>query len=248
MTEEQTAYSVYHHLKAYDVIDMLRPLLDQAGWNLRDVDGKLFVRHPSIARDTPWIHVRHEPGFECGLWHQICFNLVSMQLPPADRFVPRHCQNCWKVVVKPRTLEQLFNLLELQKRMNRPSKCGIEPRASVPGLYGGYFYNHGPDAGQECYRTVYRALFDHPVLAPLAHEVDGDGKTTRIILKRACTEFEHACGPSDKWVVTDLQNKIEDLLDRWVAVDDRMIDQPENLIWNIKRRWIEFAWQNGDPN
>ena len=244
---EQKPYSVYDHLKAYDIIEMLKPLLDQGGWNLRDVDGKLFVRHPAIARDTPWIHVRHEPGFECGLWHQIIFNMISAQLPPGERFVPRHCQNCWKVVVKPRTIEQLFNLLELEKALNRPSKCGIELRDSVPGLYGGYFYNHGKEAGLECYQTVYDAISIHPVLSPLLDEIGDDGKTTRIILKRACTEFEHACGPSDKWEVTDKQNKIEDLVERWVSLDDKDIPQPENLIWNIKRRWIEWAWRNGDP-
>lgn len=244
---EQAPYSVYDHLRAHDVIEMLKPLLDQGGWNLRDVDGKLFVRHPSVARETPWIHVKHEPGYECGLWHQITFNLISMQLPAEQRFVPRACQNCWKVVLKPRTLEQLFNVLEMQRRMDRPCKCGIEPRQSVHGLYGAYWYNIGKDAGLECYMAVYREVAAIPVLAPLLDEVDADGRTTRLMLKRACTEFEHACGPSDKWIITEQQNRIEDLVARWVSIDDRDIEQPKNLIWNIQRRWIEWAWQYGDP-
>lgn len=240
-------YSFYDHLKANDVIAALRPLLDNAGWNIRDVDGKLFVRHPAIARDTPWIHVRPAPGFNCGLWHQVTFNFVSMQQPPGQQFVPRHCQNCWKVVVKPRTLQQLFNLLEIEKALDRPSKCGIELRDSVHGLYGGYFYNKGRDAGIECYHAVYDALAANEVMAPLLEELDADGRTTRLILKRACTEFEHAIGPSSEWKITPEQEAIEDLIDRWVVSDNMEHHQPENLIWNIKRRWIEWAWKNGDP-
>jgi len=243
--EEQ--YSFYDHLRANDVIGTLQVLLDRAGWNLRTEDGKLFVRHPAIAVDTPWIHVRTAPGFDCGLWHQITFNFISSNLPERERFVPRHCQCCWKVVVKPRTLQQLFNLLELEKALDRPSKCGIELRDSVPGLYGGYFYNKTKEAGLECYEVVKVAMLENEFLSPLLDEVDDEGRTTRLILKRACTEFEHVCGPSDKWVVTPEQNAIEDLVDRWVVTDGLELGQPENLVWNIKKRWIEWAWKNGDP-
>ena len=244
--EKEAPYSFYEHLRANDVIGQLRTLLDHAGWNLRTADGKLFARHPTISTDTPWLHVQTAPGLNCGLWHQITFNMVSMTLPVAERFVPRHCQNCWKVVCKPRTLEQLFNLLELEKSLGRPSKCGIEQRDSVHGLYGGYFYNKGKEAGLECYEAVKEAIAENEVLAPLLAEADADGRTTRLILKRACTEFEHACGPSDKWVVTPEQNAIEDLIDRWVVSDGLELQQPDNVVWNVKRRWIEFAYKNGD--
>jgi len=46
-----------------------------------------------------------------------------------------------------------------------------------------------------------------------AGEVDADGRTTRIILKRACTEYEHEIGDSSKWTVTPEQNFIEDIID-----------------------------------
>lgn len=240
-------YSFYEHLRANDIIGQLEVLLNQAGWNLRNEDGKLFVRHPTIARDTPWLHVRTSPDLDCGLWHQIIFNFISDRLPPGEKFVPRHCQQCWKVVVKPRTLRQLFNLLELQKALGRPSKCGIELRDSVPGLYGGYFYNKSLEAGLECYESVKSAMLENEFLAPLLDEVDDDGRTTRLILKRACTEFEHSCGASDKWAVTPEQNAIEDIVERWVVSDRLELSQPENVVWNVKRRWIEWAWKNGDP-
>lgn len=253
MTEEkkdivqEEPYSFYDHLKANDIILALEDLLTRAGWRLRKVDGKLHIKDVQIARETPWIHQRHAPGFDCGLWHQVTFNFISSKLPEGQRFVPRHCQSCWKVVVKPRTLQQLFNLLEIEKRLDRPSKCGIEPRPSVPGLYGGYFYNKSIEEGLACYDIVKQALAENEWMAPLLDEVDDDGRTTRIILKRGCTEFEHLIGDSANWKITPEQNAIEDIVDRWVVSDNQELKQPENLIWNIKRRWIEFAWQNGDP-
>lgn len=240
-------YSIYKHLAAHDIIEMLKPLLDSGGYQLRSEDGKLIPRNPQMARETPWIHVRHIPGFNCGLWHQIIFNYISAKLPQGQKFVPRHCQSCWKVVVRPRTLQQLFNLLEIQKSLDRPSKCGIEVRETVHGLYGGYFYNKSLDAGLECYTAVCSALFTNEVMRPLLDEIDEEGKTIRILLKRACTEYEHACGPSDQWKVTDEQNALEDLVEQYVYHDEMNLMQPDHVCWNIKKRWIEWAWKNGDP-
>ena len=174
-------------------------------------DGKAKLKQGAILKDGPWVHVKSTIGFDCGLWHQITFNLVVPNLPPEQKFVPRHCHNCWKVCVKLKTLQQLFNLHEMQKKLNRPSKCGIEVRESVPGLYGGYFYNKSFQAGLKCYDKVKAAMLKNEFLAPLVDEVDEHGRTTRVILKRGCTEFEHLIGDSNKWVVTPEQEFIEDM-------------------------------------
>ncbi len=240
-------YNVYEHLKSHDVLDMLRPLLDGGSYTLRQADGKLEVKQVQASRDTPWIHVRHSLGYDCHLWNKIIFDIVVKQLPEDQKFVPRHCQGCWKVVVKPRTLQQLFNLLEMQKELDLPSKCGIEVRDSVPGLYGGYFYNKSIEAGLECYDVVKKSMSENDILTPLLEETDKDNRTTRLILKRACTEFEHAVGDSDKWEITTGQNAVEDLIEQYIVHDSLELRQAEHLTWNIKRRWIEWAWKNGDP-
>ena len=237
----------YDHLKSYDVISILQPLVDNGNFKLRPEDGKFENKNMSISKNTPWIHVKHSPGFKCGLWNQVIFDIVVRQLPHDQKFVPRHCQNCWKVCVKPRTLQQLFNLLEMQKKLDRPSKCGIEQRESVPGLYGGYFYNKGHQAGMNCYDIVKNAMLENEYLSPLIDEVDNFGRTTRIILKRACTEFEHLIGDSSKWVVTPEQEFIEDLVEEYIVDPQMSARQPDHLLWNVKRRWIEWAWKNGDP-
>jgi len=251
MAEEGTVkdgyvMNIYDHFKAYDVISIFRPLLDSGNFYLRPEDGKIKADKVALSKDTPWVHVRHTPGFKCGLWHQITFKHVVPTLPPSQRFVPRHCQQCWKVVVKPRTLQQLFNLLEVQKALDVPAKCGIEERESVHGLYGGYFYNKSLPAGMDCYERVKSAMMDNEHLAPLVDEVDEDGRTTRIILKRACTEYEHEIGDSSKWTVTPEQNFIEDIIDNYFVDDNWMLRQPEHVLWSVKRRWIEFAFKHGD--
>jgi hypothetical protein len=248
MSEEKIMISnPYDHLKSYDVISMLKPLIESGAYDLRAEDGKLKGRYYSISSQTPWVHVKHARGFNCGLWHQIIFNVIVKALPPEQRFVPQHCQSCWKVVVKPRTLQQLFNLHELQKMLDRPSKAGIETRESVNGLYGGYFYNKSKEEGLRCYSLVYNKMLENEALLPLLDEVDEYGRTTRVILKRGCTEFEHMIGDSSKWEITEEQKFVEELVEHYVVSDEVSMHQPEHVVWNIKRRWIEWAWKHGDP-
>jgi hypothetical protein len=225
----------YEQIKERDLITRLKRLLQNGGYFLRD-DGKLQAQH-KIAWDQPWHHVRHHPMLDCHTWHRILFDTIVMGLPPQERFVPSRCQDCWKVVVRPRSLKQLFALLNLQKQMDRPSKCGIETRETVHGLYGGYFYNIGLEAGRECYDLVRKAVNDEPLLGP----------SVTVLLKRACTEYEHAIGPSDKWRISRRQLEIEGLLDTILAKDDTDRRQSDHNLQYIHRKWIEWAWAAGDP-
>jgi hypothetical protein len=225
--------SYYDDLVAQDIITLARPLLAQAGYKLRFGDGKL-IGELSMAWDTPWIHVRHS-DLDCYTWHQVMFDVIFARI--GKKFVPAKCQNCYKVVVRPQSIVQLFALLGLQQQLNLPSKCGIETRPSVHGLYGGYFYNWGIEAGKECWQTVRDAVTEDPVL----------GEDVAVILKRACTEYEMACGPSDQWEVTPEQEEIEALVNRLLVRDPMTQQQPEHLWAHVQRKWIEWAYANGDP-
>ena len=88
-----------------------------------------------------------------GSYHDVDSSDIAFKAA-GKKWVPSKCMGCWKVVVRLKTLKQLFSLLQLQMRMGRPSKCGIEVRESVNGLYGGYFYNHSLEEGLECYSAV----------------------------------------------------------------------------------------------
>lgn len=236
MTEK---ISLYDWLKGHDILEWLRPLWDGGGWYLRK-DGKIVPNRAMIAIDTPWVHHGHTQWAKCHIWSKVMFQVISLQMGKhfADGvpFVPSGCQGCYKVVVRPRTLVQLFALDELEKAMDRPSKCGIEVRQSVHGLYGGYFYNAGLEAGQECYAAVRAAVDKDNLLGP----------NIPVILKRACTEMEHACGPSDQWEVTEEQKVVENLVNEWVDWESDQEDQPDAVVWRVKRTWIDFAFASGD--
>lgn len=222
--------SYYQHCIDQDIISHARPLLEKAGFKLRDGDGKIYVE-ATQAWDTPWHHIKHSGHVNCHLWHRIMFDVIFQK-----RFVPSECQQCWKIVVRPQSLLQLFALLELQKRLDRPSKCGIEVRESVHGLYGGYFYTRSLEEGLASYKEVRSAIDEDQNLGP----------NIVVLLKRACTEFEVACGPSDKWEVTPEQQALEALVNKWFVHDINVRQQSEHVVSFIHKKWIEWAYANGD--
>lgn len=234
MTENQNQnLSQYQLLKRQNVVNLLKPLLLQAGFYLRDVDGKIDVA-AHTGWDTPWHHVKHAHWADCGHWHKIIFDVVQEQL--GTHWPPSECQHCWKVVVRPKTLEQLFQLLALQQHLGLPAKCGIELRDSVGGLYGGYFYNRGLELGGQCYQFVRGQVNNWKGLGP---EVE-------VFLKRACTEYELTCGPSDQWIITQEQLEVEGLINQWVVRDNALRTQPPHVLASIHQRWIEWAYAHGD--
>ena len=231
MKEQKQSY--YEWLCCNDIVDMCKELLQKGGWTFRLEDNKLYGEGiPSP--DTPWVHLKHSHWLDCTTWHRVMFDVIGKKL--GQQFVPSGCMNCYKVVVRPKTVRQLFALEALQRKLNKPSKCGIEIRQSVHGLYGGYFYNEGLAAGKECYKVVRQAVNDDPELGP----------NVGVLLKRACTEYEHALGDSRKWEITDYQLMIEDLVNQKIVRSDSSRQQPEEIQINVKRRWIEWAYANGD--
>lgn len=216
--------SMYDHLQRNDIITKLTPEFDNGSFFLHD-DGRI-TRTTRISHNSPWIHVKLAPNRHCGLYHTY-FNRFG--------FIHSTCQECWKVVVRPKSLRQLHQLLNMQEAMNFPSKCGIEKRETVHGLYGGYFYNDSKKQGLDCYRIV-RQNVDVNLTADVT-----------VILKRGCTEFELGIGPSDTWVVSKEQKEKEYQLLDMVDQDNPKMGQPQHLKDTIFRSWIHWAYANGDP-
>ena len=231
--EKPPGVSYYEWWTDHDIIGWLQPMWEEGGWKLR-ADGKLVCDHHTIAMDSPWIHAKVDWRLNCVVWQRMIFYYVAHKFSP--KFVPSRCHECWKTVVRPRTLTELFALEELHQKMGVPAKCGIEKRHYVHGLYGGYFYGVGFMEGCQRYLEVRKAVNDDPRLGP----------DIPIILKRACTEFENACGPSNEWRLHPKQYKIEEMFERYVVHDDWERDQPEIVKAHIRKQWIEFAFANGD--
>jgi len=228
--------SYYEDIKSRNIISAIKDLLRAKSVSLRDSDSKVEV-NVTTGWDTPWRFIKQSYGTDCNLWKNIIFDhIVAKNIPKDKWFVPIGCMDCFKVVVRPQTLKQLFALEELQKRLDRPSKCGIEIRPHVFGNYGGYFYNRGLEKGLQCYKIVRKAVNEDELLGP----------DIPIILKRACTEMEHGVGPSNKWEVTSEQLELELLIKEKFVNDSKVIPQAEHCIDHVHQLWIEKAYEWGD--
>lgn len=188
--------------------------------------------HPHM--DIPWIMVNNDATRECD-WYK--------HIEVIHGFIPKPCRECWKVVVAPKTLKQLFQLLAIERKMVAENpycfcKCGIEKRTDVERNYGGYFYTN--DLNQGLLR-----------LGQVRERVHGlIGQDVPVILKRGCTEFERKYGPSDKW--DDLIKPEHDTL--WLRLNQifklekRNIRQPDLVQKHVMVTWIEYAGSIGDPS
>jgi hypothetical protein len=166
------------------------------GWHW-GTDGRFRMTNASQPRDTPWLHApvhiegMIESGFDCGyLTHM--HNLVFQQ-----KAVHSFCMECYKVVVMPETLEQVHKIAEWQNDLGWACKVGAERRNYTQRKWGAYFYCRGVEQGRERYKDV-REWVDENL-----------GEDVKVILKRACTEFEQHMGDSDKWEEIPQQDEIE---------------------------------------
>lgn len=228
-------------------------LLEQ-GYIVDINSGKLTPAIRSKPVNVPWFYVRPDDSKDCGFWHNIIFDIYEM--------FPVGCLDCWKVVVRPRTLTELFKLLVYQKDVyDSYCKCGIELRKYVHGNYGGYFYNNSLEEGLQCYERVRTGINQY--ISP----------DVPVILKRACTEYEMKFGDSSKWediVENGIYEKDgvrlttrsgENLLDRTQRVKNNVdiIEkskevtegcssiQPQMVQISVMRSWMEHAYAIGDP-
>lgn len=192
--------------------------------------------------DLPWVFNRH-----------IHFSPMQNQCDSYQHyftqkmgFIHTNCHTCYKIVFKPKTIIQLFKLYDLQDKLEIPGKCGIEARPFVPRLYGGYWYTRSLAEGREKYKKIYEEIAKVPELAPLLDEVDSEGKSRNLILKKGCTEFEMKFGDSDKWEILPEQDKWEKRFTELHVVDCDYTRQPDYLIAYIQRKWIHWAVDNDD--
>jgi len=204
-----------------DLLHMLEPMFKKGVFVLTNEDK--YILRTGMIWNTPWVFAGDRmPQCECILAHQVILKYFN--------FIPSRCMTCWKVVARPRTVEELFKVSDFQQTSPRPSKAGIEIRTFVHGLYGAYWYNMTIEQGFECKRYVENAFPDIPV-----------------ILKRGCTEFERKFGTSHLWQAFPEEEDLEALLKSKLVIEDAFDPkQPASVVLHTKRKWIEFAYEHGD--
>ncbi len=208
--------------------DLLVPVIDDIKEGRVILKGDRIIIPDSLGCDTPWLHTRLAEDRHCKVW-EIYFRLYGL--------LPRNCQRCFKVVVRLKTLRDLMKMREVQKELNYYSKCGLEIREFVPALYGAYWYcpiDGGLEGARQRYREVQAAVRE------------SFGPDTPVILKRGCTEMELTKGPSDRWVYTAADRKLEDRLDKMFEIDESFDPLPVHVEQHILRTWVQFAFERGD--
>jgi len=220
--------NLYMRLDKINLVKKLAKILGpHGGYHLRMEDGKFVPNNPAMSEVTPWVYVKVTDDARCDIYHRIFFNVLE--------HVPSYCRNCWKVVVKPKTLKDLFDLYELMKQMGVPCKCGIERRKTTTSLYGGYFYCRGKTEGEKRYIEVKKIV--DKFLSP----------DTPVILKRYCTEYEigpGSKGPSDQLPdVTPEEKEVEEyIIDKFPRVGFNA-PQPDFVVAGVMMEWIHYAYQ-----
>lgn len=223
-------------------------LANHKSYYYRNEDGKIdSVKH--MMPNPPWAYVKPGPAMNCQFWHHILFRQVFN-----SQKVPINCHNCWKVVVMPRDLEELFATYLLQIELDIPSKCGTEiDRENTNRLYGGYFYNNSLPEGIACYHKVRKAIdrdieYKRDILGcPIKVKFNnGHDEPVNVILKRGCTEFEQHCGASDTWTWDDQQVETERIAYHSFTHDLLHSRQTDIQLSTIFHDWIHRAFRVGD--
>jgi hypothetical protein len=204
--------------------------LQEKGYIFDQADGRWRIpsQYRDVMSNTPWCHQKGTPQKHCSFDHDIMFN--------SFRIITPKCMQCWKVVVTPRTFDELIKLKEMEAYMDVPSKCGIEMRDYTPKFYGGYFYNNSLDEGRACLEDVQKNVKEF-----IGQEV-ADG----VILKRGCTEYEMIKGPSPYWHMTQEEEELYETAQGLIDVPRGASVQSVLQKRMVMIKWFLWAHMNGD--
>ena len=152
--------------------------------------------------------------------------------------VPWVCRNCYKVVVASHSLRQLMAVKAVAEVMPVNSKSGLEvfnPRNSM--RYATYVYADG--LGQA--RSLYAHLRDRIDVGV------EDGPAVTLFIKRACSPFERACGPSDRFSFDPVLERVENALQPCFISESTATAAPAKTVRAMKMmQMIKVAAQIGD--
>jgi len=230
---EKPAITFYKSLTRLDVIEHIHDRLTRDNWFIDAESGKYRPGFRALDPNRNWIYTYSDPEMHCGMF---------LMIADVGKFVPRRCRKCWKVVVLPRTVDELMKLYALQVEVMIPSKwyckCGNDDRPWTSSNYGGYWYCTSKDMGLTRYKRVRKLVSER-----INPEVP-------VILKRYCTEYELQFGPTDTYQPPEDCEEVEDAiraaLDFKAGASRNNETQPEYVKRHIMAKWLKKAWSIGD--
>ena len=136
----------YEDLKKADSVNVVAEDLQRE--IAKVVGDKIEYDLSSFNSDTPWIFAALPKDRECGKWQRIYFQRFKI--------LPRGCMHCWKIVARPKNLDELLEARKLQEKMGLASKCGVDLRFSetYKGIHLAFWYC--PQGDLEGARELYK--------------------------------------------------------------------------------------------
>jgi hypothetical protein len=114
--------------------------------------------------------------------------------------VPMACRDCYKVKVTSATMRQLVAVHEISEDFACAAKSQAEvDRKETQSLYATYFYLLGLDKARAVYKKLRGKIDADPKLGP----------GVKMVIKRGCTNYERALGPSDRYTFDPRLARIE---------------------------------------
>lgn len=166
--------------------------------------------------------------------------------------IPKYCFSCYKILIVPRTVVELFKLMVVFEKLELPDdnsrKCMVECREQVSGAYKGFIYCRSVEEGKEIIKLVQKAV------------TENISKNISITLKRGCSEFaltypEYAKTSQDTAVMTYKEewHETEELADKKLDINTPL---PASDTYNqpgytsrdarIMLAWLKYAATIGD--
>lgn len=201
----------------------------EAGQLIEHPDGTFGHPRRGSKREQLFLFVNFERAPDCPFLNRFMFGIVY-----AEAAVPQGCASCYKVKVMPRTLRQLVAVYELAKSFDCASKFGLDfynPYSQQ--VYAGYFYLDGLEAARALHGRLRAAMDASGKLGP----------DVALAIKRGCSNYEIACGPSDRYTFSPELRDIEaHFRDRY----RRPSPPSAHAAAVLYRSWVPFAYQIGD--
>jgi hypothetical protein len=152
----------------------------------------------------------------------------------AKSAVPYACRNCYKVKVEAKTLRELIAVRKIVGALDVSHKCGPEvDHIYSSNLYGAFMYLDGLDAALRQKESVRDLVDREPLLGP----------DVPVYIKRGCTPFELACGPSDQYTFFPELQELEPQLFSLFVPAKRPSALPKAITFAM---WIATAYRIGD--
>lgn len=172
--------------------------------------------------------------------------------------IPKYCFECYKVLVTPRNVIELFKLLRVFETIELPldnsRKCMVERRSYCSGAYKGFLYCRGVEDGKVVQKLVRKAVSE--AIAP----------QLSVALKRGCSEYAQKY---PDFAQVKSTGAVMHYQEEWQTYEEaferNFVFRPDDVdpIWNVRsdngtsysawdiycmRYWLAYAATIGDTS